>query len=78
MKNSTRYSCGQLPTHGHFFGTPDTANYTGPRASSSDKMIRKIKLQGWKSKHTGLPYGRSGDKLVRKAMTRRVGLATIR
>jgi hypothetical protein len=38
----------------------------------------RIVANGWVSKWTGLPYGRSGDKLRRKAATKRVGMATIR
>ena len=77
MKNDTR-PCGQRPSHGHFFGTPATANSPWPRANHDASTPHKLESEGWKDKFTGLPFGRSGDKLVRKAMTRRVGIATIR
>lgn len=78
MKQNTRFSCGQRPAHGHVFGKPDTAHSPWPRAITNSPTIHKMQCEGWEDRFTGLPFGRSGDKLVRKAMTRRVGIATIR
>ena len=77
MKNDY-LACGQRPSHGHVFGTPATVNSPWPRANHNASVQHKMECEGWEDKFTGLPFGRSGDKLVRKAMTRRVGIATIR
>jgi hypothetical protein len=64
---------GQRYGDGYHFGTPDMANSRLPRAGGKQDVDTKRELCGWRNS-IGMPFGRTGDKAVRRAMAGTVGL----
>jgi hypothetical protein len=74
MKNSDKPT-GQRIGDGCQLGQPFAEQYT-PRTTSV-RHCDRIHYMGWTDK-AGMPHGRSGDKLARKAFKRTFGLSVIR
>lgn len=64
---------GQRPVDGHCFGIPDMANSGLKRASARSTINTKRESFGWIDS-IGMPHGRTGDKLARRAIRAIVGL----
>lgn len=63
---------GQRPGHGYDLGAP-YVDPGQPRARSNRDVTEVLFRQGWENK-IGMPYGRHGDKLARKAFAGKVGV----
>ena len=74
MKNSDKPT-GQRIGDGRELGQPLHAQYM--QRTHSLKHRERIRNMGWIDK-TGKPHGRSGDKLMRKAMKNSLGRSVIR